>query len=129
MRFRKSVSFLMLAVAVFSLACGSGGDASSSQSAPASSATPAVSTESAQPATAGALPAQTPGAAASSTPNPLVKQAEAQPGVPVAAPESVRRALTPEEFQKAMQAMPPEVRQRLMGLQKGPMPSPAPVKK
>lgn len=129
MHFRKSVSFLILAAAVFSLACGGGGDASSSKSAPAASVSPAASSESAQPATAGALPAQTPGATSSSTPNPVVKQAATQPGVPVAVPDSMKRALTPEEFQKAMQAMPPEVRQRLMGLQKGPMPSPAPAKK
>jgi hypothetical protein len=128
LRFHKLGWILILAVAVFSLACGGGGDTSNSQSAPAA-ASPAVSSEAAQPATAGALPAQSPASTASATPNPVVKQAATQPGVPVPVPESMKRALTPEEFQKAMQAMPPEVRQRLMGLQKGPMPSPASTKK
>ena len=52
--------------------------------------------------------------------NEAMKRASAQPGVPVPIPESVRRPMTPEEMQKAMQALPPEVRQRIMGMQQAP---------
>jgi hypothetical protein len=63
------------------------------------------------------------------TPHPAMKQAQAQPGVPVAVPESVRRPLNAEEMQKALQQLPPEVRQRIMGMQQLPTPSPQPAKK
>jgi methionyl-tRNA formyltransferase len=65
----------------------------------------------------------------SPTPHPAVKQAAAQPGVPVAVPESMRRPLNKEEMEKALQQLPPEVRARIMGMQKLPPPSPQPTKK
>ena len=87
---------------------------------PASSAVPATDASNATPAVAASSPSPSP------TMNPVIKQAAAQPGVPVAVPDVVKRPLTPEEMQKALQALPPEVRQRIMGMQKMPQPSPSP---
>lgn len=99
---------------------------------PASSASPAAATTSAPPAS---NPAASPNAAVASQPtpsptlHPIMKQAQAQPGVPVAVPESMRRPLNAEEMQKALQAMPPEVRARIQGMQAAPQgakPQPTP---
>ena len=51
---------------------------------------------------------------------PAIKEAQAKPGVPVTIPESMKRPLTNEEMQKALQAMPPEVRARIQGMQAAP---------
>jgi len=59
----------------------------------------------------------------------MIKQAQAQPGAPVNVPESMKRAMTPQEMQKALQQLPPEVRSRIMGMQKLPSPSPPPARK
>lgn len=52
----------------------------------------------------------------SPTLHPLMKQAQAQPGVPVSVPDAVRRPLNAEEMKKALEAMPPEVRARIQGM-------------
>lgn len=49
-----------------------------------------------------------------------MKQAQANPGVPVSVPESMRRPLNAEEMKKAMEAMPPEVRARIQGMATAP---------
>jgi hypothetical protein len=128
--FRFYGSFVLLAAAFLS-AC-SGNSVVSDSSSKQQPAQPAASAAPATEASAGA-PATAPKAAAPATPtptlNPVMKQASAQPGVPVPVPESMRRPLNAEEMQKAMQALPPEVRQRIMGMQQVPKPSPQPTKK
>lgn len=110
--------------------CGKG-SVVSDQSAPASQSAPGQSSSAqaggAQPnAPAAPVAVASPASGPSPTPNAMIKQAEAQPGVPVSVPESLKRPMTPEELQKAMQALPPEVRQRIMGLGQQPRPSPTP---
>lgn len=56
----------------------------------------------------------------SPTLHPLMKQAQANPGVPVTVPESMRRPLNAEEMKKAMEAMPPAVRAQLQGMAQTP---------
>lgn len=63
------------------------------------------------------------------TPLPIIKQAQTQPGVPVTVPDSVRRPLTGEELQKALQQLPPEVRARIQGMGAAPKATPQPTKK
>lgn len=73
-------------------------------------------------ATAQATPQATPAPAeakASPTPNEILRQAQARPGVPVVVPESMRRPLNSEELQRALQQMPPEVRARILQGQPG----------
>jgi len=41
----------------------------------------------------------------------------------------MKRPLNSEEMKKAMEQLPPEVRARIMGMQKLPRPSPQPTKK
>ncbi|MEK7831738.1 MAG: hypothetical protein AAB401_11670 [Acidobacteriota bacterium] len=71
-------------------------------------------------------PAQTPEQTAAQQPtpsptlHPIMKQAQANPGVPVSVPDSVKRPLNAEEMKKAMEAMPPEVRARLQGMAQTP---------
>lgn len=65
---------------------------------------------------------------------PVIKEAQAKPGVPIPVPESMKRPLNAEEMQKALQAMPPEVRARIQGMQAAPpgvkpgQPTPTPKK-
>lgn len=107
----------------------------SSVASDSNSQTPATAQPAQQPnqtgVQAGAQPAQavqvaepTPGAlpkaGASQTPLPIIKEAMAKPGVPVAVPESMKRPMTKEELEKALQAMPPEVRARIQGLATAP---------
>lgn len=131
--FRLNIGFVFILSLIFSACGGSSSvvsDSSSQSAKPA--ATPSTQTSETS-AAAPTAPAPAPSGAASNapspTPNPLLKQAAAQPGVPVAVPESVRRPLNAEEMQKALQQLPPEVRQRIMGMQKLPTPSPQPTKK
>jgi len=129
-RFRPTYGFLFVLTLSFALsACGksSGGVSDSSSSGRPAGAVPAQSS----PAPNAAAPAPSVGAnsAASPTPNSMIKQAQAQPGAPVNVPESMKRAMTPEEMQKALQQLPPEVRSRIMGMQKLPSPSPQPARK
>jgi len=73
-------------------------------------------------ATAQTTPQATPAPAeakASPTPNEILRQAQARPGVPVVVPESMRRPLNSEELQRALQQMPPEVRARILQGQPG----------
>lgn len=71
--------------------------------------------DAAQPA--GAQPAaQAQQPTPSPTLHPLMKQAQAQPGVPVSVPDAVKRPLNAEEMKKALEAMPPEVRARIQGM-------------
>jgi hypothetical protein len=118
----------ILTSVILSAGCGGG------RSVPASATNPSPSLSPAPQAADRIEAAASPGGGTpavgspSPTPNPAIKQAGSQPGVPVAVPESMKRAMTPEEMQKAMQALPPEVRQRIMGLQKMPRPSPAPTR-
>ncbi|MBP6823298.1 MAG: hypothetical protein KA368_17235 [Acidobacteria bacterium] len=65
----------------------------------------------------------------SPTLSPIMKQAQANPGVPVSVPDSVKRPLNAEEMKKALEAMPPEVRARLQGMAQTPQgakPQPTP---
>ncbi len=114
-------SILLLAIA--SSACGNGSVVSDSKtSAGSSTAQPA----SAQPQT---TPSQTENAQVtvqpqqptpSPTMHPIMKQAQAKPGVPVPVPESMKRPFNAEEMKKALEAMPPEVRARIQGMQAAP---------
>lgn len=63
----------------------------------------------------------------------MLQEAMKHPGVPVTVPESMRRPATKEEMELMMKQLPPEVRQRLMGMQAGQAPgakppTPAPKK-
>jgi hypothetical protein len=129
--FRLAVGFVFVVTpAVFSSACGSGSSVVSESSQPAKqAAAPANTPSTAPPAAATPAPTGEARSVPSPTPNPIIKQAAAQPGVPVAVPDSVRRPLTREEMEKALQQLPPEVRQRIMGMQRLPTPSPQPTKK
>lgn len=123
--FRLNLSGLLFVAALIA-GCSSGSSVStqpaqSTQSGASSQPSPAVAAPAASPATANI--------SSSPTPNPILKQASGQPGVPVPVPESLKRPMTPEEMQKAMQALPPEVRKRIMGLGQAPKPSPTPAKK
>ncbi|MGE0885109.1 MAG: hypothetical protein AB7P14_16305 [Blastocatellales bacterium] len=114
-------SILLLAIA--SSACGNGSVVSDSKtSAGSSTAQPA----SAQPQT---TPSQTENAQVTAQPqqptpsptmHPIMKQAQAKPGVPVPVPESMKRPFNAEEMKKALEAMPPEVRARIQGMQAAP---------
>lgn len=116
-----------LIVALFSLtaalsACTKGSvvsDSASPQSAtqPAATQPPATQQQqAAQPVeqTAAQQPSPSP------TLHPIMKQAQANPGVPVSVPDSVKRPLNAEEMKKAMEAMPPEVRARIQGMAQAP---------
>jgi hypothetical protein len=124
--FRPTYGFLFVLTLSFALsACGkSNGVVSNSSSTGGVSASPAPAQYAASP-----TPSVAAQSAASPTPNPVIKQAQAQPGVPVNVPESMKRPLTSEEMQKVMQQLPPEVRSRIMGMQKSPSPSPQPARK
>jgi len=122
-RFHLTCGILFALTLSFALsACGksSGGVSNSSSSR-------VVPAQSAQAPNA-AAPSPSVGAA-TPTPNPMIKQAQTQPGVPVNVPESMKRPLTKEEMQKAMQQLPPEVRARIMGMKQSPSPSPQPARK
>jgi hypothetical protein len=131
--FRLNVGFVFILSLVFSACSNSSGVApdSSSQSAKPAAApsTQTGDTSAAAPTAPTPAPSVAVKATPTPTPNPLLKQAAAQPGVPVAVPDSVKRPLNAEEMQKALQQLPPEVRQRIMGMQKLPTPSPQPTKK
>ncbi len=113
-----------LIVALFSLtavltACNKGSVVSDSASQQPTTPQPAAQ----QPATQQQPAAQPAGQAAqaqqatpSPTLHPLMKQAQAQPGVPVSVPDAVKRPLNAEEMKKALEAMPPEVRARIQGM-------------
>lgn len=116
----------VLIVALFSItaalsACSKSSvvsDSASPQSAAQPAATqPAVQQQS-QAQAAEQPPAQQP--SPSPTLHPIMKQAQANPGVPVSVPDSVKRPLNAEEMKKAMEAMPPEVRARLQGMAQAP---------
>ena len=112
-------------------ACGNSSSVvsdSSSQSRPAG-AVPAPSNSAANATSVAATPAPSATVQGAATPNPALKQAQAQPGVLVPVPESMKRPLNKEEMKKAMEQLPPEVRARIMGMQKLPTPSPQPAKK
>ena len=131
--FRLNAGFVFILSLVLS-ACGGSSSVvsdSSSQSAKPAAApsTQTGETSAAAPTAPTPAPSGAVNATPSPTPNPLLKQAAAQPGVPVAVPDSVKRPLNAEEMQKALQQLPPEVRQRIMGMQKLPTPSPQPTKK
>lgn len=116
-----------LIVALFSLtagltACTKGSVVSDSASQQPASQQPATQSAAQQPAQQPQNAAQPAGAAQAQQPtpsptlHPLMKQAQANPGVPVSIPDSVKRPLNAEEMKKAMEAMPPEVRARLQGM-------------
>lgn len=122
-------SILILAVACG--ACNSGSvvsDSNPASSNPASGATASQpQTASSQPQSSAAQPApsQTTAEQAqkptpSPTLHPVMKEAQAKPGVPIPVPESMRRPLNPEEMKKALEAMPPEVRARIQGMAPAP---------
>src|SRR5262245_62601992 len=128
--FRPTCGFLFVLTLCFALsACrdSNGGSSDSSSSGRPASAVPATSTPA--PNAAAPTPPVAANGAATPTPNPAIKQAQSQPGVPANVPESMKRPLTREEMQKALQQLPPEVRSRIMGLQKMPSPTPQPARK
>jgi hypothetical protein len=131
--FRLNVGFVFVLSLVLS-ACGGSSAVVSDSSSQSAKPAAAPSTQTADTsAAAPTAPTPAPSGAVSATPsptlNPIMKKAAAQPGVPVTVPDSVRRPLNAEEMQKALQQLPPEVRQRIMGMQKLPTPSPQPTKK
>ncbi|HMY75035.1 MAG TPA: hypothetical protein PLQ88_24665, partial [Blastocatellia bacterium] len=79
---------------------------SSSQASSTNSASSPANAPATAPAAAGQpqQPSPTP------TLLPVMKQAQANPGVPVSVPDSMRRPLNAEEMKKAMEQLPPEVR-------------------
>lgn len=134
--------FSVLALPFALTACGSSSSVvtdSTTQSKPATaSATPATSMTSAAPAPATSMTSAAPSTPAPAAPvqatpqptmDPILKQAQANPGVPVRVPDSMRRPLNSEEMQKALQQLPPEVRAKIMGMRPMPSPSPQPAKK
>ncbi|MBL8187259.1 MAG: hypothetical protein JNK38_04595 [Acidobacteria bacterium] len=123
-----------LMVALFSFiagltACGGGSsvvtDSPAATQSPAAQPQTATQSQAAQPAeqTSAAQPA---GAAQPQKPTPsptllpVMREAQAKPGVPVSVPESMRRPLNAEEMKKALEAMPPEVRARIQGMAAAP---------
>ena len=129
----KKLLYLVVFSALLLLTTGLSGCKSDSvvsdSSAPAKSAALQTSTSSASatnvlPVPAGAAntttAAQNQQPATSPTLLPIMKQAQAKPGVPVSVPESMRRPLNPEEMKKAMEQLPPEVRARIQGMQAAP---------
>ena len=102
-------------------ACSKGSVVSDSASQQPTAQQPAAQ-QPANPQQASAQPAATQQAAQAQQPSPsptlhpLMKQAQAQPGVPVSVPDAVRRPLNAEEMKKALEAMPPEVRARIQGM-------------
>jgi hypothetical protein len=131
--FRLNAGLVFILSLVFSACGGSSTVVSDSASQPAKPAAAPSTQTGDTSAAAPTAPSPAPSGAVSATPsptlNPIMKQAAARPGVPVAVPDSVKRPLNAEEMQKALQQLPPEVRQRIMGMQKLPTPSPQPTKK
>ena len=130
-----ALAMALLVLAVSLSGCGGGSVVSDSSSNPSGS-NPSGSNPSGSKSSGGATGAQ-PGpsptvgtsggsttAAQQATPsptmNPVIKEAQAKPGVPVAVPESMRRPLNAQEMEKALQAMPPEVRARIQGMRAAP---------
>ncbi len=95
-------------------------DSSSKSSNGATTTQPAASPNSPNTMSAASPNAAAQQAAPSPTILPIIKEAQAKPGVPVTVPESMKRPLNAEEMQKALQAMPPEVRARIQGMQAAP---------
>jgi ABC-type transport system substrate-binding protein len=131
----KKSSYSIVFLALLLLAAGLAGCKSNSvvsdSSAPAKSAALQTSTSSAS--ATNAIGSATPVAATNTAPAaqnqqpvtsptllPIMKQAQAKPGVPVSVPESMKRPLNPEEMKKALEQMPPEVRARIQGMQAAP---------
>lgn len=123
----------LLALAVNLSACKGDSVVSDSSSKSASSqpaSSPNIMSAASPNAAAPQVPQQNQPATPSPTILPIIKQAQAKPGVPVPVPESMKRPLTAEEMQKALQAMPPEVRARIQGMQAAPPGAkPQPTKK
>lgn len=117
----------LLTLTVSLSACNGGSVVSDSSSKSASGQTaaqPASSPNSMSAASPNAAAQQVPQQNQRATPSPTIlpaiKEAQAKPGVPVTVPESMKRPLNAEEMQKALQAMPPEVRARIQGMQAAP---------
>jgi len=123
--------FSVLALSFALSACGGSNsvvsDSASQPKQATTSSTPATSMPSAPHVSATSAPAAPVQIKPQGTIDPILKQAQAKPGVPVSVPESMRRPFTSDEMKKAMEQLPPEVRARIMGMQ--PMPSPQPAKK
>ena len=119
---------LILRIALIAALCSfTAALAACGKSSVISDSSPSTQSPAAQPQTATQLqPAAEPAAAQpqqatpSPTLHPIMKQAQAKPGVPVSVPESMRRPLNAEEMKKAMEAMPPEVRARIQGMAAAP---------
>jgi hypothetical protein len=134
--FMKKLSYQIIFPALLLLAAGLTGCKSDSvvsdSSAPAQSGSLQTASSQASVTNAVGAPATVPAAVnpASAGQNqqptpsptllPLMKQAQANPGVPISVPESMRRPLNPEEMKKALEQMPPEVRARIQGMQAAP---------
>jgi len=127
--YQSALFMALLAFSISSSACNGGSVVSDSSSKPSQSPViPSTAQPAASPAAGNAaaqqIPQQAQQATASPSPSstmlPAIKAAQAQPGVPVTVPESMKRPLNAQEMQKALQAMPPEVRARIQGMQAAP---------
>lgn len=136
--FNGALATALLTVAVGLSACGGNSVVSDSAAKPAGGQTatqPAASPNSVT-ATSNVATNNAAGQQPSPSPTivPAIKEAQAKPGVPVTVPENLKRPFTPEEMQKVMQALPPEVRARMQGMQAAPpgvkpvLPQPTPKK-
>lgn len=117
--FRNALILALFSLAIVLTACNKNSVVSDSASQQPASQQPATQPAQPQNATAQSAPAQAAQpqqATPSPTLHPLMKQAQANPGVPVSVPESVKRPLNAEEMKKALEAMPPEVRARIQGM-------------
>lgn len=128
MKLKYSIVFLALSLLAAGLTGCKSESVVSDSAKPAQNSAPQTAGAPASAANTTSSPAATasaPGGQAqqpSPTPSllPMMKQAQANPGVPVSVPESMRRPLNPEEMKKAMDQLPPEVRARIQGLQAAP---------
>ncbi len=130
MKLKYQVIFLALSLLAAGLTGCKSESVVSDSSKPASSGAPQTSTSQAGSNSAATAPAATPATAPAAGPSqqpspaptllPVMKQAQANPGVPVSVPDSMRRPLNPEEMKKAMDQLPPEVRARIQGMQAAP---------
>ena len=117
--FRNALILALFSLAIVLTACNKSSvvsDSASQQPAPQQPATQPAQPQSATAQSAPAQAAQPQQPTPSPTLHPLMKQAQANPGVPVSVPDSVKRPLNAEEMKKALEAMPPEVRARIQGM-------------
>lgn len=121
--FRNALIVALFSFAAVVTACNKGSvvsDSASQQPATQQPSAQAAGQQSAATPLAAAQNAQPQQPTPSPTLNPIMKAAQANPGVPVSVPDSLKRPFTPEEMKKAMEALPPDVRARLQGMAAAP---------